>query len=617
MLELPDGSTDAQYSPTAASVSINGDKPESNWNTTEASSGSDDSSEDEFMTSSDSEEETPQTDAERQEERRQRELERQRVLEAAGLIVKQSTEKRPPRPPARTRSARRSASTRAELVPTNNAQESKTRRERDLPSIPASPPNDTRNLDDAFERYEAFKKQEGNANAEELAKRHSVISNASTYASTVPPSSPRQPISPGPNSATLPSSASVHSTESKISSLLHFLGGRTRTPGEGSSAPTERKVISGPISLPSPSRENSPAFGSSWSSLVDKEVIKEMPPHERKRQEAIFELINTESAYVRDLQLIVGVFYASTISLLDEKAIKVVFANVEDLLLTNTAFLSQLEERQKECRLYIDNIGDLLEKHIGDMGVYMQYCVNQSNAIKILQALRDNSSELAAKLHQLREHDPSVRNLDLSSYLLSPMQRITRYPLLIRQILQYTQHGHDRELIQKALLAAESILEAINESIRDQEGNDRLKELSKTLWVGNGQLDLTAPTRFMGPRRLIKEGIVTKAKSRRRIRVVLCSDIVVLVEEATGAVYRIPIPLSSANVYEAQGARDDLGFAISTSYPRGGTQIGLRASSPRECQVWIKEIQEAQLKCVDAERRHLRRQSHAMRTSMG
>jgi actin cytoskeleton-regulatory complex protein PAN1 len=98
-------------------------------------------------------------------------------------------------------------------------------------------------------------------------------------------------------------------------------------------------------------------------------------------------LINTESSYVRDLQLIVGVFYANILSLLDEKAITVVFANVEDILLTNTvcchsfepslflsilqAFLSQLEERQKECRLYIDNIGDLLEKHIGAMGVYM------------------------------------------------------------------------------------------------------------------------------------------------------------------------------------------------------------------------------------------------------
>jgi hypothetical protein len=75
------------------------------------------------------------------------------------------------------------------------------------------------------------------------------------------------------------------------------------------------------------------------------------------------------------------------LSLLDEKAVTVVFANVEDILLTNTvcgvpadsqplsnepqAFLSELEERQKECRLYIDNIGDLLEKHIGAMGVYM------------------------------------------------------------------------------------------------------------------------------------------------------------------------------------------------------------------------------------------------------
>lgn len=94
-----------------------------------------------------------------------------------------------------------------------------------------------------------------------------------------------------------------------------------------------------------------------------------------------------------------------------------------------------------------------------------------------------------------------------------------------------------------------------------------------------------------------------------------------------------PIPLSSATVHEASGARglptlahhsqantfssDDISFAISTSYPRGGTQMGLRAGSPRECQLWIKAIQEAQLQCVAAENQHLKRQSRAMRTSMG
>lgn len=262
MLDLPDGSTDAQASPRAPSLSINGDHAESNWNS-DGSNESDDSSEDEFMTSSESEDEAPQTDAQRQEERQQRELERQKVLEAAGLIVKQSTEKRPPRPPVRTRSSRRSTSNKEDLVLPKESHESKAHHDRELPSLPPlSPPNDGRNLDDAFERYEAFKQQEASTNATNLANRQSVISNASTYASTVPPSSPRQPVSPGPLSATLPSSASVHSTESKISSLLHFLGGRTRTPGESSSTTTERKVISGPIALSSPSRENSPAFGS-------------------------------------------------------------------------------------------------------------------------------------------------------------------------------------------------------------------------------------------------------------------------------------------------------------------------------------------------------------------
>ena len=53
--------------------------------------------------------------------------------------------------------------------------------------------------------------------------------------------------------------------------------------------------------------------------------------------------------------------------LLEPKAIMVVFANVEDILLTNTTFLSLLEERQRSCRLYIDNIGDILDQHLTNM----------------------------------------------------------------------------------------------------------------------------------------------------------------------------------------------------------------------------------------------------------
>jgi hypothetical protein len=44
------------------------------------------------------------------------------------------------------------------------------------------------------------------------------------------------------------------------------------------------------------------------------------------------------------------------------------------------------------------------------------------------------------------------------------------------------------------------------------------------------RLDLTAPTAYQGPRRLIKEGTVMKSKSGRKLTLVLCNDILVLID---------------------------------------------------------------------------------------
>lgn len=59
------------------------------------------------------------------------------------------------------------------------------------------------------------------------------------------------------------------------------------------------------------------------------------------------------------------------LDLIDDKALTVIFANIEDILLTATSFLSSLEQRQKACRLYVDVVGDILEEHIPRMRVYM------------------------------------------------------------------------------------------------------------------------------------------------------------------------------------------------------------------------------------------------------
>lgn len=213
-------------------------------------------------------------------------------------------------------------------------------------------------------------------------------------------------------------------------------------------------------------------------------------------------------------------------------------------------------------------------------------------------------------MQALRDSNPEVRGLDLSSFLLipskstststpthvhvgpaltprltHPVQRITRYPLLLKQIASYTEPDQDLSLVQSALSTIEGTVASINESIREAESYDRLRVLSEDLWVGGeGRIDLTAPTAYQGPRRLLKEGPVSKTKSGRKLSLVLCTDILILIESRN--LYRMPIPLFELAVREGRD-RDGTGFAIKVDRKRGGDTVGLKAGSAREAKEWV------------------------------
>ena len=169
----------------------------------------------------------------------------------------------------------------------------------------------------------------------------------------------------------------------------------------------------------------------------------------------------------------------------------------------------------------------------------------------------------------------------------------------------------ERQSIFAALQTAENILEEVNETIRDREGRQRLGEISRALWIGQGRLDLTAPTRHLGPRKLVKEGVLSKAKSGRKLRVLLCNDILVLVDEAEKGLYRVvsvsrmiercwwtdwnmcwsqPIPVNEMQIKPSRSDREDPLIRLHLAYPRGGDTIVLRASNIREAKAWHDAI---------------------------
>lgn len=105
--------------------------------------------------------------------------------------------------------------------------------------------------------------------------------------------------------------------------------------------------------------------------------------------------------------------------LISPKATTVIFANIEDVLITAVSLLSDLEARQRS-EVLVSGIGDILAKHMPAMKVYLPYCVNQSSAAQILQAERERSPPVDALLQSLRREHPAARGLDLSGFLLIP-----------------------------------------------------------------------------------------------------------------------------------------------------------------------------------------------------
>ena len=230
----------------------------------------DDSSDSEYLSFSDSDDEDEgQTEAQRKADREARVLERQRVLEAAGLIVKEDGRRPPPRP-VRRKAVLASLGKKSRPPPpvpssaANRVSVISTASDKDLPPVPDRDRDRDRptrdefaRLDDAFDRYEAFKLATG----EGINNRLSIASSVDSSSLSPTPSSPQS----------LRHTKSQESENRSHSSWLHILG-RSRTP-VGESERRVMPIISGPIlsNESTPVRENSPTFGSVSLSTFSRE----------------------------------------------------------------------------------------------------------------------------------------------------------------------------------------------------------------------------------------------------------------------------------------------------------------------------------------------------------
>uniref|UniRef100_A0A8C2U0I1 MCF.2 cell line derived transforming sequence like n=1 Tax=Coturnix japonica TaxID=93934 RepID=A0A8C2U0I1_COTJA len=179
------------------------------------------------------------------------------------------------------------------------------------------------------------------------------------------------------------------------------------------------------------------------------------------RQHVMNELIETERAYVEELLCVLEGYAAEM-----------------DNPLMNFVYLKYI------YYIYIYIIFTFYSPfpfQMEDFQIYEKYCQNKPRSESLWRQFSDSMffQECQRKL----DH-----KLSLDSYLLKPVQRITKYQLLLKEMLKYSKNCEGAEDLQEALNSILGILKAVNDSmhqiaITGYDGN--LNELGKLLMQGS------------------------------------------------------------------------------------------------------------------------------------
>ncbi|KAK4689351.1 RHO1 GDP-GTP exchange protein 1/2, partial [Tremellales sp. Uapishka_1] len=236
--------------------------------------------------------------------------------------------------------------------------------------------------------------------------------------------------------------------------------------------------------------------GTLWIHSVSQEILDSVDDNEKRRQEAINEVMYTERDFVRDLEYLRD-SWAKPLRTQEIVAanrrddfVRQVFWNVHEILAVNHVLGEKLTKRQKQQPV-VSAVGDLFLERVPLFEPFVTYGAHQ------LFGKYEFEKEKAAnpafqKFVDETERKPESRKLELNGYLTKPTTRLGRYPLLLDAVLKYTPDGHpDKKDLPEAIKMIKALLTRVNIETGKSENIFELAQLEQQLvFRPNESIDL-------------------------------------------------------------------------------------------------------------------------------
>ncbi|KAJ1984319.1 hypothetical protein H4R34_000743 [Dimargaris verticillata] len=233
-------------------------------------------------------------------------------------------------------------------------------------------------------------------------------------------------------------------------------------------------------------------------------------PKDIERQEIMFEIIHTEADYVQDLVLIREVFIKPLrhLHVLSEEEIQELFANIEEILPIHECIKKSLLQRQQDQYPVLEGVADVLLPWVPALYVYARYLCNQTRALRLMNQLLQSNDKFNHFFKE-RYSRSECRGLAMDAFLILPFQRLLKYPLFLKHLVQATPANHpDYEMAQGVIIQFDALIGKIQ---RDKLHADRVDALQHLgTWIkGLDVYPLVHPQRH-----IVKEGLLCQVKTQ-------------------------------------------------------------------------------------------------------
>ncbi|XP_036950372.1 A-kinase anchor protein 13 isoform X8 [Acanthopagrus latus] len=359
----------------------------------------------------------------------------------------------------------------------------------------------------------------------------------------------------------------------------------------------------------------------SWSLGVEQQYLQQLDKELVKRQDVIYELMQTEMHHIRTLRIMSEVYSKGLQKevQLEQQTVEKLFPTLDELLELHTQHLVRLLERKRESQLeggslegsfIINRIGDILVNQFsGSNGetmkrVYGRFCSRHNEAVNFYKDLLTKDKRFKAFIKK-KMSSSIVRRLGIPECILLVTQRITKYPVLIQRMLQHTKESEeDYEDLTDSVRLVKEVIAAVDSKVNEHEKRRRLKEFhgrmdSKSIMMmKSGQIfareDLLR-------RRLIHDGVLQLKNSQGRLKDVhalLLSDVIVFLQEKDQKyVYAMldqrSTVISLQKLIVREVANEERGLFLITAGIEKPEMMEVLASSKDERNTWMHLIQEA------------------------